>query len=311
MPPSDPIRRIAGAVVPRAVELFPIDEVLAEIDLDQLLARIDLNALLTHVDIDALLKTVDLDAVLARMDIDEVVQRIDVDRLMERVNISEIIQRAQVDAIVVATAGGLGKRTLDLVRRQLVGIDIILDRVVDRILRRRVAEPVSEDGSVTGQLAGGASRLAAFLIDFAIVSVVFAGAVAIGSFLGSLFVGHDLQPASGVWDVVGFVVLGGLYQWISLVVAGRTPGRTLAGVRVTAPDGSPIGLRAATRRVLVYPFSFVLGLGLIGIVTGRSHRALHDFAAPSVVRYDWGDRPAVMPAPLTRYLERAGVALQQ
>jgi len=52
------------------------------------------------------------------------------------------------------------------------------------------------------------------------------------------------------------------------------------------------------------PFSFVLGLGLIGIVVGRRNRALHDVAAPSVVCCDWGGRPAEMPAPIARFPSR-------
>jgi uncharacterized RDD family membrane protein YckC len=300
-------------VVPSAVELIPVDEVLNEIDFDHLMARIDLNAVLARVDIDALLKEVDIDALISRVDVDDVVQRIDVDRLMERLNIAEIIKRAQVDAIVSATAGGLGKRFLDLVRRQLVGMDIILTRIVDRVLHRQVPEPAFEDNSVTGQISGGATRLGAFFADLLLVSVAYTLGLAIGSFMASLFVGHDVNVQAqheGIWYIIGIVAVATIYQWSCLIIAGRTIGHALAGLRVTAPDGSPIGPAATTRRVLVYPFSFVLGLGLIGIVTGRRHRALHDMAAPSLVRYDWGDRSASMPAPLTHYLERAGVKVR-
>jgi uncharacterized RDD family membrane protein YckC len=170
--------------------------------------------------------------------------------------------------------------------------------------------PVSEGDSVTGQLAGGATRLAAFLMDFALWSVLYAGLVALVYFMGSLFVGHNVRPReSGIGQIIAFLLGALVYQWICLVMAGRTPGRALAGLRVTAPDGLPLSPGAATRRVLVYPFSFILGLGLIGIVAGRQHRALHDVAAPSLVRYDWGDRPAAMPAPIMRYLERQGAVV--
>jgi hypothetical protein len=36
-------------------------------------------------------------------------------------------------------------------------------------------------------------------------------------------------------------------------------------------------------------------------------RALHDVLAGSAVVYDWGDRPAEMPAPITRWFARHGV----
>ncbi len=60
--------------------------------------------------------------------------------------------------------------------------------------------------------------------------------------------------------------------------------------------------------MIVMPISFlVLGLGLAGIVLGKERRALHDVIAGTAVVYDWGDRPAEVPAPLTRWLERRGV----
>ena len=45
-------------------------------------------------------------------------------------------------------------------------------------------------------------------------------------------------------------------------------------------------------------------LGLIPIVTGKRRRALHDAAAGSIVVYDWGDRPAELPAPVTAWLRQ-------
>ena len=76
-------------------------------------------------------------------------------------------------------------------------------------------------------------------------------------------------------------------------------------MRVLRLDGTPIHGRQALVRVLVYPFSFILGLGLIPIVTARSHRALHDKAASTSVRYDWGDLPDAR-APLTAWLRSKG-----
>jgi uncharacterized RDD family membrane protein YckC len=317
----DPLSRLVGVIVPRAVESIDLDAVLAEVDIDAILTRVDVDAIVRRVDIDAIVRRVDVDAIvrrvdipaiLERVDIDSIVNRIDLEKLMERIDIGEIVQRAQVEAIVRTTAGGLGNRFLDLLRRQLVGLDILVTRIVDRVLHRVVEQPVAQDGTFTGQLAGGATRLAAFLLDAGLISLMFTGTLALCYFLASLFVGHDIKPAQGdgIWHLVEFAIFAIAYQWVCLVVAGRSPGKALAGLRVTAPDGSPLGVAAATRRVLVYPFSFVLGLGLIGIVTGRRHRALHDMAAPSLVRYDWGDRPAEMSAPITRFFERRGVEVR-
>ena len=339
MAAPDPIQRMVGAIVPRAVDSLDLDAVLAHIDLDELarrvdvdeiigrvdvnslLGKVDVNALLDRVDVDSLLDRVDVDALLDRVDVDALLQRadvdglmdrVDVDRLLQRVDITGIVRRAQVDALVSATAGGLGNRMLDLIRRQLVGLDIIITRVVDRVLHRRLDEPVSEEGTYTGQVAGGATRLAGFLLDLGAEFLLYSGGAAVILFLASLFTGQSVQvhKGSSIWQVLAFAGFAAAYQWVGLAVAGRTPGRAVAGLRVTAPDGTPLGPVAVTRRVAVYPFSFVLGLGLVGIVASRRHRALHDIAAPSLVRYDWGDRPARMPAPITRFLERQGVQVR-
>jgi uncharacterized RDD family membrane protein YckC len=40
----------------------------------------------------------------------------------------------------------------------------------------------------------------------------------------------------------------------------------------------------------VLPFSFVLGLGFVGLVFGRRRRALHDVAAGTIVVSDYVSR---------------------
>jgi uncharacterized RDD family membrane protein YckC len=300
--PPNPIDRVLGAVVPRAV---------GAVDLDELLDTIDVNAVLARIDVDAIVARVDIDNIVSRVDMDALLDRVDVDRLMERIDIAGIISRAQIDAVFAATAGGLTNRLLALARRQLVGLDVVMTRLVRRVFRRSVASPAFEDGTVTGELAGGASRLAAFALDWFVVSVLSAVFVWVTTTLLSVFTGHDVTPgdASGGWYLAGFVMWFLLYLFVTLALFGRTVGMAVCGLRVTAADGAPLRPRQAFKRTVVFPFSFILGLGLIGIVYGERHRALHDVAAPSLVRYDWGDRPAAMPAPLTQFLQKRGVEL--
>ena len=59
------------------------------------------------------------------------------------------------------------------------------------------------------------------------------------------------------------------------------------GIRVVRTDGAVLEPRHATIRALVFPFSFLFcGLGFLGILVQREHRALHDPspAAPSSTR---------------------------
>jgi uncharacterized RDD family membrane protein YckC len=315
----DPIRLLTDMIVPRAVDSLDLNEVVGEIDLDRTLERVDLNALLARLDLDALIARIDLNGVLSRVDIeaiidrvdlDQVLGRVDIDQLMDRININDIVKRVQVDAIVTATASQTGYRVLTHFRRQLLGLDVLVTRLVNRVRSRTVDEPVVRQGSYSGQLAGAASRLLAFLVDAILVFLLFAGAVAVVSFLASLFVGHKIAATSGggLWHIIALIGFALVYQWVGLVIAGRSVGKLLSGLRVTAPDGTAVGPIAALRRVVVYPFSFILGLGLIGIVIGRQHRALHDVAAPSRVRYDWGDHQADIGASLARLIERRGLS---
>ena len=58
----------------------------------------------------------------------------------------------------------------------------------------------------------------------------------------------------------------------------------------------------------------LFGIGLFMIVVQREHRSLHDLIAKTCVVYDWGDRSAEMPGPLSEFLNRAqpvpGYAIQ-
>ncbi len=103
--------------------------------------------------------------------------------------------------------------------------------------------------------------------------------------------------AIGVWSF--------LYWWASIAVAGKTLGKALLGLRVLGRDGDILTSKRAALRALSLPLSYLLfGLGFLGIVFGRERRGLHDVIAGSVVVYDWGDRPAELPTPISEFLAR-------
>ena len=60
-------------------------------------------------------------------------------------------------------------------------------------------------------------------------------------------------------------------------------------------------------RALLLPVSLLTVVGLLGVVFDARQRAFHDLAAKTAVVYDWGDRPAELPAPLSRWLTDHGV----
>jgi len=130
------IDRVAGAVVPAVTRSVDADELLERIDLDALLERVDLNAVLDRIDVDRLMARIDVDALVQRVDIDGIVARVDVDALMQRVDVQALVGRAEVGDIISQSTGQVASKTLDLLRRQLVGLDLIASRFVNRAMRR-------------------------------------------------------------------------------------------------------------------------------------------------------------------------------
>jgi uncharacterized RDD family membrane protein YckC len=67
----------------------------------------------------------------------------------------------------------------------------------------------------------------------------------------------------------------------------------LLGVRVVRADGAIIDPWRGVLRALVFPLSFLLfGLGFLGILVQREHRALQDLIAGTAVIYSWDARAA-------------------
>lgn len=165
-------------------------------------------------------------------------------------------------------------------------------------------------GQVSGHYAGAFTRLAAFVVDWFVIIGAYSLILSGTQFIVGLLFGRniDLEDIDRVWWWVGFGAWAFVYSTVGLTLTGRTIGKGLIGLKVVSRRGEPLGPGRAAVRVVFFPLSFALfGLGFLGVILGRERRALHDVIAKTAVVYDWGDRPAEMPAPLTRYLERKGV----
>jgi uncharacterized RDD family membrane protein YckC len=160
---------------------------------------------------------------------------------------------------------------------------------------------------VSGDFAGPVSRLVAYVVDAFLITALFTALVAVTTYFIDLVFDVTVDTGEDWWTFVLWVVWAFLYCWVGLAIAGRTPGMLLIGMKVVRRDGRPLPPGAAFVRVVTFPLSLLLlCLGLVGIVVGRERRALHDVLAGSVVVYDWGDRPAELPAPLTRWIADHG-----
>jgi uncharacterized RDD family membrane protein YckC len=344
--PKGRLSRLAGAVTGRVVETIDPDIVVDNLDIDHVVDRIDVNRVLDRVDVDRLLERVDVNELLDRVAVDELLDRVDVDALLDRVDVDRLLDRVGVDAllervdwdrvlarvdleaavrragvpeIVAESTGRMAGSALDLVRRQMVGLDIVVDRIVARLMRRDLATlPVGPEArtssdlgqntrpGVTGHYAGAVSRAAAISLDVGLIFALFTLGVAGLDLLARFFAGLSLaDDRSGFWWVVALVLWAFIYVIVSLTIAGRTPGKGIVGLRVVLADGSILSGRHALARTLVFPLSAALvGLGFLGIVFGKHHRALHDVIAGTAVVYEWGGREAQVPGPLAAFLAR-------
>ena len=161
--------------------------------------------------------------------------------------------------------------------------------------------------SVSGHYARPVSRAAAALVDSVLITAIYALGYAGLNLLLNAFFGHSLSgDQSTPLAVASLATWAFLYVFVSLAITGRTAGKGLAGLRVVRADGAAPSVRTLFLRTIVFPISALLfGIGLLLIVVQREHRGLHDLIAGTAVVYDWGDRPAEMPGPLSDFLNRA------
>jgi uncharacterized RDD family membrane protein YckC len=153
-----------------------------------------------------------------------------------------------------------------------------------------------QSGLVTyqGHYAGSVSRFAAYVIDLAVSTGVFTLGLAAISYGVQIVAGYSVSwNRSNTVVAVIFVGWQFLYFGYSWAVSGRTFGMAVLGIRVVRADGSGLEPRQGVVRALAFPLSFLLcGLGFLGILVQREHRALHDLLAGTAVIYAWDARAA-------------------
>jgi uncharacterized RDD family membrane protein YckC len=143
-------------------------------------------------------------------------------------------------------------------------------------------------GGLQGRNAGAVSRFTAASVDLALSLIALSALIAAVVVVFDVLVGSTVTlhvpavvgtPVASVWLAMYFLV--------SWAVPGRTPGMVVFGLRVVRGDGTHVGWGHAFLRLLIFPLSLVLAIGLIGIVVGRNHRALQDVIADTRVIFDW------------------------
>ena len=155
--------------------------------------------------------------------------------------------------------------------------------------------------SAQGQYAGSASRFAAYLIDLVASTVIFWLALQLISFVVEIVTGSPVSwHRNNIVVVIIYVAWQFLYYGFQWAADGSTWGMALLGVVVVRADGTRLHAWQGWVRSLTFPLGFLtLGLGFLGILVQREHRALYDVIAGTAVVYAWDARAARF-----RYLAR-------
>lgn len=148
--------------------------------------------------------------------------------------------------------------------------------------------------SAQGQYAGSASRFAAYLIDLVASTIIYSLALSLVSFLVEIVTGSPVSwHRSNIVVLIIYVAWQFLYFGFQWAGDGSTWGEALLGVQVVQADGSRLHARQGWVRSLTFPLGFLtLGLGFLGILVHREHRAVYDLIAGTAVVYAWDARAA-------------------
>lgn len=126
------------------------------------------------------------------------------------------------------------------------------------------------------------SRTIAYLLDIAIVAFVVSAVVAFGLVVALVTGAHarTLALATASAYVIVLPSVMAIYCGLFWLLAGRTPGMALLGLRVVRTDGRPVRWFAAFLRgvLLVY-----FPIGALWLVVDRRRQAVHDKVARTLV----------------------------
>ena len=134
---SGGIGRLVGRVAPTVIDSVDVDGLVERIDVDALVQRVDVAALVERVDLDALLAKVDIQALLQRIDLNAMLAEVDLNAIMAGVDVQALAKRADIGRLVSESSQDVAGSALDLARRQVVTLDVLLTRVAHRLTGRK------------------------------------------------------------------------------------------------------------------------------------------------------------------------------
>ncbi len=281
--------------IDRAVEIAAEEAIVAAVEseaVERAMARVLEGPIVEEAVQGALESDAVKRAVLEAMDsemVDEVWRRLlasdQAQQLVER-----IAEAPEVRAAISAQGAGL----VSDIGRQLVRLARSLDETAERIARKVTFH---KQRSLPTNHAGSVSRLLAIVIDGVFVNLSFTVAAAAATLLATIFGGSGANVSSYAIAVGSTVwlLIGALYLVAFWSLAGRTPGMSVVGIRLSERR---LPLRRSIRRVVGLGLSTItFGIGFLGILFMPERRGWADRMAHTDVLYD---ERAPEPAPWSR-----------
>jgi uncharacterized RDD family membrane protein YckC len=149
--------------------------------------------------------------------------------------------------------------------------------------------------SLKGHYAGFVSRLIAYVIDLAVISIIAVGTTWFVNMVQDTLAIRALIENDATRFVLGglaVLLLSGIYFVFFWTLMGQTPGKMVMGVRVVTLDGGQLSLGRSIRRVFGYLLSaLVLYVGFIWIIIDNRRQGWHDKLAGTCVIYTWDAKP--------------------
>jgi uncharacterized RDD family membrane protein YckC len=149
--------------------------------------------------------------------------------------------------------------------------------------------------SLRGQYAGFISRLIAFGIDIAIVTIILLVMAWLFNTMLTLFnldqiLGMETTLKLALSGVITLLINAAYYIFF-WTLAGQTPGKTLMGLRIVTTDGQSLSFSRSVRRLLGYILSiFAMWIGFLWILVDNRRQGWHDKIAGTFVIYAWDAR---------------------
>lgn len=130
--------RVARSVLPPAVAERPLDAVDERIGRQRTAARTrgEHSVEQTREAAEAVFNQVVV-GVVDMIDMETLIDHVEIDKIVARVDVAGIVNEVDLGGIVRESTTGLVGETVDALRVQVMGLDLVVSRVVDKVLRRK------------------------------------------------------------------------------------------------------------------------------------------------------------------------------